>query len=95
MSIAVDLDTLTHIARRLDHGRQDLERVASPSPPAPDAGAMAAVAASVVAFVCDCVAGLSEGLSVVAAELRESERAYRSTDDDVHDRFLRLGSTGR
>ena len=95
MITAVDLDTLTDIARRLDRGREDLELVASPSPPAPDAGAMTGIVSSLVAAVCDSVAGLSEGLSVVAAEAGASVRAYRSTDDEVHDRFLRLGPTNR
>jgi len=86
MSTEVSLSTLASIASGLESGAQAVEGVGA-APSGVDAGVMTAFISSLMSTLTSSAAGVSEGLSAAAAEVRAGATAYGETDASAQTGF--------
>lgn len=87
MSTEVSLATLSAIASTLDSGSRSIEGIGGRAPGGVDAGEMTAFVSSLLGTLSTSAAGVSEGLSAAAAEVRAGAAAYGETDDSARTGF--------
>lgn len=90
---AEERGALEEIAGDLEHGADGMQRPASSSPAAVDAGPSTGLVSAFLSKVNHMGAGLVEGLGKGAQDVRESARTYDESDAGAAS-DLRPGATG-